>query len=59
MNALITEWDITTTDHGEAASPRFVVRCILMGTTKVIYGTGETEAQARQDAYKQMDGMKK
>jgi hypothetical protein len=48
-------WDIHLTDKGpDAERPRFVVRAIKKGTTFVIYGTGDSEIVARQDAYTKM-----
>lgn len=53
------EWNIYITDHGEEheqkGTPRFVVRARRIGDARIVYGVGDTERQARQDAYEQME----
>lgn len=52
----MSEWNIHVTDHGEdhekKGVPRFVVRAKLIktGDPIVVYGVGDTELVARQDA---------
>jgi hypothetical protein len=52
----MSEWDIYVTDHGpeHTQTPRFVVRAKRIGDAVIVYGTGSTELEARQDAYDQM-----
>lgn len=58
--ASMSEWNIHVTNHGdnheEKGVPRFVVRAKLIktGDPVVIYGVGDTELQARQDAKQKM-----
>jgi hypothetical protein len=54
----MSTWDIVVTDNSSSPDPkvaRFVVRAAKKGEPVVIYGTGNTERQARQDAYEKME----
>jgi hypothetical protein len=46
---MLKNWDICITDRGPGCGPerRYTARAIRTGTTKVIYGTGDSERMAR------------
>lgn len=55
----MSEWNIYITDHGEDHEkkkvPRFVVRAKRIGDCLIVYGVGDTELVARQNAKDKMD----
>ena len=58
----MSTWDIVVTDNSSSPDPkvaRFVVRAAKKGKPVVIYGTGKTELEARQDAYQKMEASDK